>query len=289
MLQEALIDEDAHDISMTNSLRANSNRATSSASATKNTGLMPPPPPVNPEPIFNTRTVSEEISGYRQYGQNRVSSNDWAPKPQKPNSVPMGINNLHELQLSNTEKLVAIEPRRQEHTPAGLNELTGSKERKSATAKGGKKVSLEIEAMLIAFQPPPFFTEEMIVIFEKLRMRVAELFMQGILYQSESFITLALAAMSNSYLLGELADAIADRGTGDNAKLHAYFKTAAAFFTPTNDEKAHPLPQYNHDAFERYLPPPPNSTLNGSKFNASNNSLNSLGSFGSANSSQGSR
>ena len=106
-------------------------------------------------------------------------------------------------------------------------------------------------------------------------MVVAELFMQGIMYQSESFITLSLGAMSNDYLLDEIISAVIDRQSGDNAKLFVYFETAAAFFTTSPDETKHPIPHYSHGGIG-----------GGGLQNAgaSNTSLNSLGSLGSANS-----
>jgi len=93
-----------------------------------------------------------------------------------------------------------------------------------------KKQSADVEAMLLGYTPPKGFEPSCLSKLDALKVRVAALFMEGIVFQNEAFMVLHLAGMSNEFLLGQLAAALEDRADGNSVKLNALFEAASKFF-----------------------------------------------------------
>ena len=101
-----------------------------------------------------------------------------------------------------------------------------------------KKASADVEAMLLTYRPPAAFPANLMSQIDTLKKRVSELFMEGIIFQNESFMILQLAGMSNEFLLKQLGAAVEDRANGNSTKLNLLFKTAASFFQPETGNMA---------------------------------------------------
>jgi hypothetical protein len=93
-----------------------------------------------------------------------------------------------------------------------------------------KKQSADVEAMLLGYTPPKGFDSACLSRLDALKVRVAALFMEGIVFQNEAFMVLHLAGLSNEFLLGQLAAALEDRAEGNSVKLNALFEAASKFF-----------------------------------------------------------
>ncbi|GMH86478.1 hypothetical protein TrVE_jg3953 [Triparma verrucosa] len=129
---------------------------------------------------------------------------------------------------SNKHKLVAIAPNKGEWT----------QDMPVAPPPMRKKQSTDVESMLLTYKPPGTFPADLLSVLDSLKGRVAELFMEGIIFQNECFMILHLAGMSNEFLLNQLKAAVEDRADGNSTKLNTLFATAAAFFQPDKGKMA---------------------------------------------------
>ncbi|GMH91451.1 hypothetical protein TL16_g12064 [Triparma laevis f. inornata] len=129
---------------------------------------------------------------------------------------------------SNKHKLVAIAPNKGEWT----------QDMPVAPPPMRKKQSTDVESMLLTYKPPSTFPADLLSVLDSLKGRVAERFMEGIIFQNECFMILHLAGMSNEFLLNQLKAAVEDRADGNSTKLNTLFATAAAFFQPDKGKMA---------------------------------------------------